>query len=286
MFIDTQGRNTRNQRDHERRTTDCIVELTWKSETGVAVECPEIIPLLAHVIVRAPAFEVAALAEVRHCTWRSSIYVLGLRFLAKTSTVQNDPCAPDHYEILRLNPMADFDFIERVYKTLARRFHPDNLETGDAETFLRVREAWRILSDPQKRACYDAEREATRSSARFQLRSPEFFSGVLGEQNRRLAILCLLYRKRTSNYEFPGLSLLDLERLTACTREELGFSLWYLCEKGHSKSNDCADYCLTADGVDFVEKQLARENSSDLRALAAVNKPVLPQIEGFALPTV
>jgi hypothetical protein len=274
-----------NKRRQERKATDCTVELTWKSDThqqsfekcravdlsagGVAIECPEAIPLSANVIIWAPAFQVAALAQVRHCSWKQTIYVLGLRFVAKTTTVEEDPCAPDHYEILRLNPFADRDTVERVYRTLAKRFHPDNQKTGDAEAFLRISEAYRVLADPTKRQKYDTERESNKKSPRFQLASPEFFWGIVGEQNRRLAILCLLYRKRTSNWEAPGMTLLELEALTGCTREELGFTLWYLCEHRLAKAGDSMEYCVTAEGVDYVENKIP-ENRSDLRALAAV----------------
>src|SRR5436305_407693 len=64
-------------RQEERNAADCLVELTWKSEhgeklfgqcraiditeNGVAVECPEALPLLSSVIIWAPAFHVAAL---------------------------------------------------------------------------------------------------------------------------------------------------------------------------------------------------------------------------------
>lgn len=275
--------SARYSRLEERNPTDCDVELTWKSdsgekffgqcraidiaESGVAVECPEALPLMSSVIVRAPMFHVAALAQVRHCTWQKSIFVLGLRFLARTTTLQNDPYAADHYELLRLSPGAEQDAIDRVYRRLAKRFHPDNPETGDAETFLRIAEAYRVLSDPRERSEYDAERISARATPRFQFRSLEFFSGMLGEQNRRLAILCLLYRKRTSNYESPGLSLYDLEQLTGCTQGELGFSIWYNCEKGYARASD-RDYCLTAEGVDFVERKLA-EDRGELLALAA-----------------
>ncbi len=300
--VETQQEAPPNLRTVERRPTDCVVEITWKSESGeklfescraldlsesgVAVECPESIPVAANIVLWAPAFQVAALAQVRHCTWRDSIYVLGLLFVARTTTVQHDPCAPDHYEMLRLSPMADPEMIERVYKTLAQRFHPDNQDTGDAETFLRISDAYRVLSHPQRRARYDVEREQQRGKPRFQLRSREFFNGIVGEQNRRLAILCLLYRQRSSNFDSPGLSLLDLEQLTDCTREELGFSLWYLCEKCLARLTDRTEYCLTADGVDFVETKLG-EDRADLRAIAAVSRPLLLPAGGpFATPAV
>jgi curved DNA-binding protein len=271
-----------------RQESDCAVELTWKtdpgekrfeacrainlSEIGVAVECPEMIPLLAHVIVRAPAFKVAALAQVKHCTWRRTIYVLGLNFVAKTSTGAPDPMAPDHYEILRLSSAADNETIERVYRTLTKRFHPDNERTGDAEIFLRIAEAHRILTDPKRRERYDHERDDSKSIVRFDLRSREFFAGLRGEQNRRLAVLCLLYRTRTSDIDSPGLRILDLERLSGFTREELGFALWYLCEKGYTRIDDQTRYSIATAGVDFVESKLTEEQS-ELRVIAAVQIP-------------
>lgn len=272
-----------------RKETDYPVELTWKtesgekrfescravnlSEEGVAVESPEKIPLLAHVVLRAPAFEVAALSQVKHCTWRRTVYVLGLSFVAKTSTLANDPMAPDHYEILRLGADSDQETIERVYRTLARRFHPDNDKTGDAEIFLRIAEAHRILSDPSQRRRYDAERENQNSVVRFDMRSRDFFAGLRGEQNRRLAVLCLLYRKRAADHDRPGLSLLDLECTSGFTREELGFAVWYLCEKGFAKVNDHTKYEILAPGCDFVESRLVTDEYSDLKVIAAVQIP-------------
>ncbi len=271
-----------------RREADYTVELIWKTESGekrfescrainlsdigVAVECPERLPLLVHVILRAPAFEVAALAQVKHCTWRRTAYVLGLNFVAKTSTIANDPMAPDHYEILRLSSGSDHETIERVYRTLAKRFHPDNEKTGDAEIFLRISEAHRILTDPANRQRYDAERDSSKSVVRFDLRSRDFFAGLRGEQNRRLAVLCLLYRKRAADHESPGLSILDLESLSGFTREELGFALWYLCEKGYAKIDDQTRYGIMAGGVDYVESRLT-DDQNDLRVIAAVQIP-------------
>lgn len=282
-----------------RREVDSAVELTWRtvdgekrfescravnvSETGVAVECPEQIPLLAHVILRAPAFEIAALAQIKHCAWRRTAYRLGLQFVAKTSTIANDPMAPDHYEILRLSPMSDGETIERVYRTLMKRFHPDNDKTGDAEIFLRIAEAHRILSDPRQREQYDAERDNSKSVVRFDLRSREFFAGLRGEQNRRLAALCLLYRKRAADHEYPGLSLLDMEHASGFTREELGFALWYLCQKGFASVDDRTHYGITAAGCDFVENHLTDDHSA-LKIIAAVQIPARAESQSSSSP--
>jgi hypothetical protein len=64
--------------------------------------------------------------------------------------------ALDCYEVMQLGPNADAETISRVYRLLAFRYHPDNSETGNSEMFLRLSEAHQILSDPEKRASYDA----------------------------------------------------------------------------------------------------------------------------------
>lgn len=88
----------------------------------------------------------------------------GLEFLDHSSTFVLDeepaecinPAAPDCYEVMQLSPNADAETVSRVYRMLAFRYHPDNAETGNSEMFLQLSEAHQILSDPEKRASYDA----------------------------------------------------------------------------------------------------------------------------------
>ena len=63
----------------------------------------------------------------------------------------------DYYELLQLSSTADTDTIERVFRHLAKKFHPDNKESGDSDRFRLILEAHRTLSDPEKRAGYDAK---------------------------------------------------------------------------------------------------------------------------------
>ena len=39
----------------------------------------------------------------------------------------------DYYEVLQLSQTANADTVERVYRLLAKRYHPDNRETGDVD---------------------------------------------------------------------------------------------------------------------------------------------------------
>src|SRR5712671_7039169 len=56
----------------------------------------------------------------------------------------------DHYEVLQISPNADLETIRRVYRIQAQRFHPDNLDTGNAETFRRISDAYEVLIDPRR----------------------------------------------------------------------------------------------------------------------------------------
>ena len=81
---------------------------------------------------------------------------------AKPCQFSDDPEQLDCYEIMQLSPKAGADTIHRVHRILAQRYHPDTPDTGNAEMFIRVTAAARILSDPEQRAKYDIRYHATR----------------------------------------------------------------------------------------------------------------------------
>src|SRR5215472_14610047 len=63
----------------------------------------------------------------------------------------------DYYEVLGVSRSAKDDEIRKVYRKLARKYHPD-LNPGDKaseERFKKVQEAYDILSDAKKRQVYD-----------------------------------------------------------------------------------------------------------------------------------
>ena len=152
----------------------------------------------------------------------------------------------DHYEILQVSPNADSETIRRIYKMQAQRFHPDNLESGDAEAFRRVSEAYEILGDPEKRAAYDLDHRESKEPTRGAPR-------VMDELQRREAILQALYRKRFASPGDASVGLRDFELLLGVRKNELEFSLWYLKELGYLVRNDSARHTITIKGVQFAE---------------------------------
>lgn len=62
----------------------------------------------------------------------------------------------DYYGILGVSRDASKEEIQRAYRKLARKLHPDiNQEAGSEDRFKEVTEAYEVLKDPEKRAKYD-----------------------------------------------------------------------------------------------------------------------------------
>ena len=164
---------------------------------------------------------------------------------------------PDYYEFLQISPNAEPDTIHRVYRFLAARLHPDNPKTGDPEKFFLLKQAYDVLSSPERRAEYDVARYSEQSQIPLST-TIDFMDNIEGELNRRLALLAVLYVQRRTNPTYPEVSLHEVERRLGFPREYLDFTTWYLRNKGLITRADNSDFCLTVDGVDFVESQRAQ----------------------------
>jgi len=180
----------------------------------------------------------------------------------------------DYYELLQISSNAEPETVQRVFRMLATRYHPDNRQTGDVEKFLVLQEAYDVLSDPAQRVQYDQEYKGHRVQPIEVFQTPDFIEGLSGETNRRMGILCLLYKRRRMNPEVPGTSILELESMMSFPREHLMFTIWYLKEKGHLRQDErTSDYIITAEGVDYVHTNL-RKNRLLYNLLEPGSKPV------------
>ncbi|HEX7295477.1 MAG TPA: DnaJ domain-containing protein [Pyrinomonadaceae bacterium] len=159
----------------------------------------------------------------------------------------------DYYEVLQVSENAEPDTISRVYRSLAQRYHPDNRETGNEERFREITEAYQVLSNPEKRAGYDATNQARKKERwRVVASGAESENNFELEQVVRLTVLEALYTQRRLNTNNPGIYFHDLQRMLGRPREHLEFSVWFLSQKKLINSDDSRLY-LTAEGAEYLE---------------------------------
>ncbi|MEP1125522.1 MAG: J domain-containing protein [Ilumatobacter sp.] len=68
-----------------------------------------------------------------------------------------------HYDVLAVPTTASATTIRESYRRLAREYHPDRTmgSAAGGDKMPQINEAYRVLSDPGRRAVYDAERRGT-----------------------------------------------------------------------------------------------------------------------------
>jgi DnaJ domain/PilZ domain len=263
-----------------RTTTSGTFALTWRdregvthsaegrgvdvSNSGIGIECARELKPGSIVYVSARDGSIEGDCVVVHCTGRGAKFHIGLEFREETQAHSKMPSSDkpdtdvDYYEVLQISPKADNQTVHRVFKMMAARFHPDNPETGNLDEFLRLRRAYDVLSDPERRAEYDALRQTRESGTMPIFELKDFVTGLEAEANRRLGVLSLLYNQRRVDPEHPGISLLNLEERMGFPREYLNFTLWYLRAKEFVTVGDNGDYTLTAPGADYVESNASQ----------------------------
>jgi hypothetical protein len=63
------------------------------------------------------------------------------------------------YEVLQISARASPEMVQAAYRVMARTFHPDvNASPQAARMMRQINAAYRVLSDPERRARYDAQR--------------------------------------------------------------------------------------------------------------------------------
>ncbi len=175
----------------------------------------------------------------------------------------------DLYEVLQVSQRAHPLIITKAFRLLAALYHPDNTQTGDAEAFKQVAEAYRVLSDPLRRATYDREnfgsdRPGLGSAVGADSDSPlSPMRRYEDERELRHLILRTLYDVRRGHPYRPSLSLMVLSELFGCSIEDLQFTLWYLRGKRLIEMTDDSDIVITVGGVDYLEANGLGKNGRD-----------------------
>jgi hypothetical protein len=257
-----------------------IVDLTEFGvgiETSVPLNVGALVTITSQFFAAGTSARIKRQARVIHCRLQpGGLYRNGFGFDEQDAA--SDPSTasaatlngslPDYYEVLQISANADTEMIQRVFRLLAQRYHPDNSESGNDEVFRSVLQAYRVLSDPESRAAYDAKYKTARAE-RLKIFEQQEPADYALEKDVRAKILRELYEARKKHPDKPGVSLRELEESLACSRERLEFNLWYLRGKAQAAPTDNGSYVITPDGVDAAES--GRRESF---------RPVTPLLEG------
>ncbi|KAM3228783.1 hypothetical protein ACQJBY_060019 [Aegilops geniculata] len=78
------------------------------------------------------------------------------RARVRVSALAAAPERATMYDVLAVGKAAGPEEIKAAYRRAARRWHPDACP-GGADRFMRAREAYEVLSDPERRRGYDIQ---------------------------------------------------------------------------------------------------------------------------------
>ncbi|MEE4262174.1 MAG: DnaJ domain-containing protein [Desulfobacteraceae bacterium] len=159
----------------------------------------------------------------------------------------------DYYEYLQISPNADLETIERVYRLLAKKYHPDNTETGNSEKFNIVTTAYKTLTDPEKRAAYDVQYDDAKKREWRAFSQMASSDATDSDNHVRRTLLSILYIKRRDSPGEPGVGSWQLEKQVELPEKIVEFHLWYLKEKKWITRTETGGFAITAAGVDEIE---------------------------------
>jgi hypothetical protein len=202
-------------------------------------------------VVSVPKLE---LGNQRACVIVTLIHMVGVNEYGKNRYLMLDEIFIDYYEDLQVSPNADIETINRVYRLLARKWHPDNVETGNPAKFNIINEAYHVLTNPEKRAAYDAGYENQRNKS-WQLPAAEAQPTRTDEGDHaiRYGILSILYAARRQDAENPNIGMWRLAQLLGWPEKEIDFHIWYLKEKKWINRAETGGFSITVDGADVLE---------------------------------
>ena len=110
----------------------------------------------------------------------------------------------DYYEVLQISPNADQETIERMYRFLAKRYHPDNKTNGNDEKFKLLLEAYRTLCDPEKRVAYDVDQKVNKHIGTDLVDQDPKYGAFGTDKQIRQSVLSLLIKQKDAMHRTLG----------------------------------------------------------------------------------
>ena len=169
----------------------------------------------------------------------------------------------DYYKIMGVRPDIGPDDLGRRFHRLAKRYHPDNPQTGNRERFDLLVEAHNLLKDAGKRAQYDILYKQVVGDTLAD-HKPNGGDTVGQDVDIQSRLLSVFYNKRRHNIREPGVPEFELERIFGCKIEALEFHLWYLKAKRWIERLENGMFSITVEGIDHINSEHNRKTTTML----------------------
>jgi hypothetical protein len=181
------------------------------------------------------------------------------------------------YQLLQVDRDSHVTIIRYAYRFLAAMYHPDNGETGDAEKFRIITDAWKTLSDESRRQAYDMslnmkDQAKGQTQHKAQPVINEFGKQSLpvlpktglsyNEVELRLAILQIMLTARKKKPRDGGCSMGMIMEILGVTLTESEFALWYLRERHFIETGERV-FMITGAGLDYLVDNLGKVQALD-----------------------
>lgn len=188
----------------------------------------------------------------------------------------------NHYEILEISSSASFETVERVFRYLAKRYHPDSSEHGDIQKFAQIAEAYEVVGSPERRASFDLELNKQKA---VEVELDKGAASIGDDTADRHRLLSLFYAQRRKDIKKPGLGINSVEQMMGIPVEVLDFHVWFFRERGWIQREEGGAISITADGVEKLEASAERQAEQDrLRITDTATSPVPAPAVGGMLP--
>ena len=172
----------------------------------------------------------------------------------------------DYYKVLGIKPDMSADELARRFHRLAKRYHPDNPQTGNRERFDLIVEAHNMLKDLGRRAKYDILYNQIVGSTQAYSTDGDVTGGdtVGKDVDIQSKLLSVFYNNRRRNIRDPGVPEMELERIFNCKIENLEFHLWYLKAKKWIERLENGMFSITVEGIDHINSEHHRKTTTML----------------------
>ena len=170
----------------------------------------------------------------------------------------------DYYKIMGVRPDIGTEELNRRFHRLAKRFHPDNPQTGNRERFDLLVEAHNLLNDSAKRTQYDILHKQIVGTTEAYPADRNGNDTVGQDVDIQTRLLSVFYNRRRHNIRDPGVPEMELERIFGCKIENLEFHLWYLKAKRWVERLENGMLSITVEGIDHVNSEHHRKTTTML----------------------